>query len=48
MHLVFHVSLLWPAIIDKQLHPQLTDDMMRPPPDVVGGHEEYKVEYLSG
>jgi hypothetical protein len=48
MHLVFHVSLLWLAVIDKQLHPQITDDMMRPPPDVVGGHEEYKVEYLSG
>jgi hypothetical protein len=48
VHPVFHVSLLRPAVIDEQLHPQLTDDTMRPPPDVVGGHEEYEVEYLTG
>jgi hypothetical protein len=45
---VFHVSLLWLAVINEQLHPQVMDNMMRPPPDVVRGHEEYKVEYLLG
>jgi hypothetical protein len=48
VHLVFHVSLLRLAVINEQLHPQLTDDTMRPLPDVVRGHEEYEVEYLTG
>jgi hypothetical protein len=48
VHPVFHVSLLRLAVIDEQLYPQLMNDTIRPPPDVVGGHEEYKVEYLTG
>jgi hypothetical protein len=46
IHPVFHVSLLRPAIINKQLHPDVIDDNLRPPPDIVDGQEEYEVEKI--
>jgi hypothetical protein len=46
IHPVFHVSLLRPAIIDQHLHPEIIDDNLRPPPDVIDGEEEYEVETL--
>jgi hypothetical protein len=48
VHPVFYVLLLWQAVIDKQLHPQVMDNTMHHPPDMVRGCEEYEVEYLSG
>jgi hypothetical protein len=44
LHNTFHVSLLSPAHIDKELHPDEVDDALRPPPDIVDGEEEYEVE----
>jgi hypothetical protein len=46
IHPVFHVSLLRPAIINNELHPEQTDDNLRPPPDVIDGEAEYEVETL--
>jgi len=46
IHPVFHVSLLRPAVINDTLHPEQTDDSLRPPPDVIDGEEEYEVETL--
>jgi len=44
IHPVFHVSLLRPAVINEQLHPDVIDDNLRPPPDIIDDEEEYEVE----
>jgi RNase H-like domain found in reverse transcriptase/Integrase zinc binding domain/Chromo (CHRromatin Organisation MOdifier) domain len=46
IHPVFHVSLLQPAIINEQLHPDIVDDNLCPPPDIVDSQEEYKVKKI--
>jgi len=46
IHLVFHVSLLRNAVINEELHPEERDDNLRPPPDVIEGEEEFKVETI--
>jgi hypothetical protein len=43
VHPVFHVSLLQPAMFNDDLHPLVIIDVW-PPPDVIQGEEEYKVE----
>ena len=45
VHPVFHVSLLRPARVDNIIHP-LSDDTLRPPPDVIDGVEQYEVEAI--
>ena len=44
IHPVFHVSLLRPAIINEQLHLDIIDNNLRPPPDIIDDEEEYEVE----
>ena len=46
IHPVFHVSLLRPAVINEQLHPDVIDDNLRPPPDIIDDEEEYEVETI--
>ena len=43
---VFHVSKVRPAIVDRNLHPEVTDDTYRLPPDVVDGEEQYEIEEI--
>jgi hypothetical protein len=43
VHPVFHMSLLRPAVLSDQLHP-LADIDVQPPPDIIQGEEEDKVE----
>jgi hypothetical protein len=39
---MFHVS----AVINEQLHLDIVDDSLCPPPDIVDGQEEYEVEKI--
>jgi hypothetical protein len=45
VHLVFHVSLLRPTILNDQLHPPAVINVW-PPPDIIQGEEEYEVEVV--
>jgi hypothetical protein len=45
IHPVFHVSLLWPALLNTDLHPAAIDNNWLLP-DIINGEEEYEVEVI--
>jgi hypothetical protein len=45
VHLVFHVLLLQPALLDECLHPLVTDDTW-PLLDIINGEEEFEVKWI--
>jgi hypothetical protein len=45
VHLVFHMSLLRPTVLNNRLHPPVII-YVQPPPDIIQGENEYEVEVV--